>query len=59
MPYASQAQAAFFHTQKKELESQGVSISEWDAASKGMKLPEHKKPPAKVSPVAAALARHK
>lgn len=40
MPYKSQAQAAYFHTHKKELEAQGVNVAEWDAASKGKKLPK-------------------
>lgn len=43
MPYRSKAQAAYFHIHKKELESQGVSVDEWDRASKGMKLPYHAK----------------
>ncbi len=43
MPYESLAQAAYFHTHKKELEKQGVDVGEWDAASRGKKLPEHKK----------------
>ena len=42
MPYVSQAQAAYFHIHKKELESKGVDVSEWDESSKGKKLPEHK-----------------
>ena len=40
MPYKSQAQAAYFHTHKKELEKQGVSVKDWDAASEGKKLPK-------------------
>lgn len=43
MPYASQAQAAYFHAHKKELEAQGVSVAEWDAATKGKKLPKRAK----------------
>ena len=43
MPYKSKAQAAYFHIHKKELEKQGVNVSEWDKASKGKKLPEHTK----------------
>jgi len=43
MPYKSKAQAGYFHAHKKELEKQGVNVSEWDAASKGKKLPEHAK----------------
>lgn len=40
MPYKSLAQAAYFHTHKKELEKKGVNIAEWDAASKGKSLPK-------------------
>ena len=40
-PYKSLAQAAYFHIHKKELEKKGVNVSEWDAASKGTKMPEH------------------
>ncbi len=43
MPYASKAQAAYFHIHRAELEKQGVNIEEWDAASKGKKMPEHAK----------------
>lgn len=43
MPYKSLAQAAYFNIHKKELENQGVNVDEWNAASKGMKLPEHTK----------------
>lgn len=39
MPYKSKAQEGYFHAHKKELESEGVDVSEWDAASKGKKLP--------------------
>jgi hypothetical protein len=59
MPYTSEAQRAYFNANRAKMEAQGVSVSEWNEASKGMKLPEHKKPPAQVSPVALALARHK
>ena len=40
MPYKSLAQEAYFHRNKKKLESQGVNVSEWDRASKGKKLPK-------------------
>jgi hypothetical protein len=43
MPYVSQAQAGYFHTHKKELESQGVDVGEWDQASKGKSLPKRAK----------------
>jgi len=38
MPYASKAQQSF-HANKPQLEKQGVNVSEWDAASRGKKLP--------------------
>ena len=41
-PYVSQAQAGYFHTHKKQLEAQGANVGEWDAASKGKKLPTRK-----------------
>jgi len=40
MPYKSKKQAAYFNIHKKELEAQGVDVSEWNKASKGKKLPE-------------------
>ena len=40
MPYESDAQRKFFHANKKKLEKQGVDVSEWDKASKGLSLPE-------------------
>ncbi len=43
MPYASQAQAAYFNMHRKELEKQGVNVDEWNKASKGLKLPRHVK----------------
>lgn len=43
MPYVSQAQAGYFHTHKKELESQGVNVDEWDQATKGKTLPKRAK----------------
>jgi hypothetical protein len=44
MPYKSKAQAAYFHLHKKQLEKQGVNLSEWDKATKGKKLPQKVKP---------------
>ena len=41
MPYKSKAQAAFFNIHKKALEKQGVNVSEWNASSKGKKLPKY------------------
>jgi hypothetical protein len=43
MPYKSRAQAAYFNMHKKQLEAEGVDVSEWNAASKGMKLPKRAK----------------
>lgn len=43
MPYKSKAQAAYFHTHAKQLSKQGVNLSEWDKATKGLKLPKHSK----------------
>lgn len=43
MPYASQAQAGYFHTHRSELAAQGVDVDEWDAATKGKKLPKQVK----------------
>lgn len=42
MPYVSEAQRRYFHANKAKLEAQGVSVDEWDAATKGKSLPEHK-----------------
>lgn len=55
MPYASAAQRGYFHANRAKLEAQGVNVSEWDAASKGTKLPEHKKKA--VKDIAKAIAR--
>ncbi len=41
MPYKSQAQAAYFNIHKKELESKGVDVNEWNVKSKGKSLPKH------------------
>jgi hypothetical protein len=40
MPYKSKAQAAYFNIHRKELESQGVDVDEWNESSKGKKLPK-------------------
>jgi len=47
MPYKSKAQAAYFNIHKKELERKGVDVDEWNASSKGRKLPKHKANPKK------------
>lgn len=41
MPYKSDAQRKFFNANRKEMEAQGVNVDEYNAASKGMSLPEH------------------
>lgn len=43
MPYVSDAQRKYFNANKAELEKKGVDVNEWNHASKGRKLPEHKK----------------
>lgn len=43
MPYKSEAQRGYFHTHEAELKREGVDVSEWDQASKGLKLPYKKK----------------
>lgn len=40
MPYKSKAQEKFFNANRKSLEKQGVSVDEWNKASKGKKLPK-------------------
>jgi hypothetical protein len=42
MPYKSKAQAAYFNTHRKQLEAQGVNVSEWNSSSKGLHLPKRK-----------------
>jgi hypothetical protein len=42
MPYKSQAQEAYFNANKAKLETQGVDVNEWNAASKGKELPKRK-----------------
>ena len=39
MPYRSVAQERYFNANKGKLEKQGVDVNEWNAASKGKKLP--------------------
>jgi hypothetical protein len=39
MPYKSLAQERYFNANRGKLEAQGVNIDEWNAASKGKKLP--------------------
>jgi len=40
MPYKSKAQEKFFNANRKSLEKKGVNVGEWNAASKGKKLPK-------------------
>lgn len=43
MPYRSQAQRKFFNANRAALERQGVSVDEWNRASKGKSLPQRPK----------------
>lgn len=40
MPFQSKAQQGYFNANKAALEKKGVNVSEWNHASKGLKLPE-------------------
>lgn len=40
MPYKSDKQRKFFNANRKKLETQGVSVEEWNRKSKGKKLPK-------------------
>ena len=44
MPFKSLAQERYFNANRAKLEKQGVNVNEWNAASKGMKLPARAKP---------------
>lgn len=39
MPYRSLAQERYFNANRGKMEAQGVSVGEWNQASKGMSLP--------------------
>ncbi len=41
MPYSSDAQRRYFNANRQKLEAEGVDVDEYNAASKGMDLPEH------------------
>jgi hypothetical protein len=41
--YKSEAQRAYFNANRAKLEREGVSVDEWNSASKGMKLPKRAK----------------
>ncbi len=43
MPYSSDKQRKYFNVHRRELESKGVNIGEWNRASKGKKLPKRAK----------------
>lgn len=43
MPYKSRAQQRAFHAKEKAGEIDPATVAEFDAASKGMKLPERTK----------------
>jgi len=42
MPYKSKAQERYFNANKSKLEKEGVDVDEWNADSKGKKLPDKK-----------------
>jgi hypothetical protein len=44
MPYVSKKQERYFNANRAKLEKQGVSVDEWNKASKGKSLPLRKKP---------------
>ena len=44
MPYKSDAQRKFFNANRKKLTAQGVDVDEWNASSRGLKLPVKKHP---------------
>lgn len=58
MPFKSDAQRAFFNANRKKLEAQGVDVDEWNASSRGKKLPARvaKAASAPPSPSAASAA---
>ena len=39
MPYKSLKQERYFNVNRAKMEKQGVDVDEWNAASKGKKLP--------------------
>lgn len=43
MPFKSKAQQGYFNANRSKLEKQGVNVGEWNAASKGKKLPARAK----------------
>ncbi len=57
MPYKSKAQEAYFNANRSKLEAQGVNVDEWNAASKGKKLPARAKPKSQKADLDAYMAR--
>ena len=51
MPYKSIAQERYFNVNRAKLEAQGVDVDEWNAASKGKKLPARKLDSAKAEKI--------
>ncbi|MDP9159473.1 MAG: hypothetical protein M3O09_04495 [Acidobacteriota bacterium] len=47
MPYKSLAQERYFNANKGKMVAQGVNVKEWNAATKGKKLPAQLGPKAK------------
>jgi hypothetical protein len=43
MPFKSKAQQGFMEAHRAEMEKHGVNMSEWEKASKGLKLPKRAK----------------
>ena len=44
MPFRSEAQRRYFEANREKLQRQGVNVSEWEEASKGLTLPERSRP---------------
>lgn len=55
MPYESQAQRGKFHAMEARGEISPKVVSEFDRASRGKKLPKHKKPLKKISPTSSQV----
>ncbi len=45
MPFKSLAQERYFNANRGKLAAQGVNVNEWNAASKGLRLPKRAKAP--------------
>jgi hypothetical protein len=57
VPYRSQAQAAYFNKNRRKLERRGVNVEEFNQSSKGLKLPERKRPLSEAERKRRKLAR--